>query len=530
MKKKEELKINSDIDIAKLRDKLSNGDLSQDEQNRIWQYLVREKVSKSIYALCHHLLKIRVSPSQKELCDFVQDESGKRKLVLWPRGHGKTSICTVAKSIHILMNNPEAKILILSATDTIAKDILRQIKHYFLYDEKFKFAFPELCPSDEKDFGTQDYFDVPCKKVISKEHSIEAGSFEANFTGKHFTHIIKDDLVIRENSETKDLCEKTIRINQLTYPLMETDAFELVIGTRYSYADMYGALIDAGFHQTSIKSVTKEDGSALCPEFFGPEKVSQAKRDCSSPYIYSCQYENSPVDPDTAVFKVDKIKKIKRDDLPVLNVFTMVDPAISEKSSADYSSIVTAGVDKDWNIYVLDIFRKRVNPSEIIEAIIEIYKRFKPFYVGVESVQYQKAISFFLRQKCKEENIHIPVKELTRDTRVSKYQRISGLSPKVEYEELFIVDECRNKEFLIEEMKRYPKTPHDDCIDALADILRMGFKLGAGEENRKIPTMKQGIYWDRIVEAMEEMPDVLGNQGLRPWDINLAEVLHFNAA
>jgi len=64
--------------------------------------------------------------------------------------------------------------------------------------------------------------------------------------------------------------------------------------------------------------------------------------------------------------------------LNTLKVYTFVDPAISQKQEADYTAIVTIGIDQNNRIYVLDIFHERVEPSDSINALFEIVKHWKP--------------------------------------------------------------------------------------------------------------------------------------------------------
>jgi hypothetical protein len=51
-----------------------------------------------------------------------------------------------------------------------------------------------------------------------------------------------------------------------------------------------------------------------------------------------------------------------------LEIFTFIDPAISEKQEADNTAIVTIGFDPRSNlIYHLDTIAKRMLPDEIID-------------------------------------------------------------------------------------------------------------------------------------------------------------------
>ena len=72
----------------------------------------------------------------------------------------------------------------------------------------------------------------------------------------------------------------------------------------------------------------------------------------------------------------------------MLKIMT-VDPAISLEKTADYSAIITCGIDTFGNIFILDIWRDRVQPSELIDKIFEIYEAHHPNHVGLETIAYQ---------------------------------------------------------------------------------------------------------------------------------------------
>jgi predicted phage terminase large subunit-like protein len=491
-------------------------------------HVAKERAKKDLFYLARTILgfKFLSEKTHRPLCEFIQNQKNNRKLILWPRFHCKTTICNTAYVIWLLINNPEARILILSATTTVARDMLSAIKGHFLQNERFRSIFPELCPSLGGDFGTQDHFDIPLKTEITKEHSVSAASMETNLTGKHWTVMIKDDCVTEQNSSTKELCEKLLHHNRLSYSLMDPGAEEIVIGTRYNFGDMYGYILEnmQDVYKTEIKAVFLDEKKIvpLWPESFPLEEIEKKRKE-SNDYVFSCQFMNDPVDPATAIFKIEKVKQVKKQDLPeTLNIFTTIDPAISEKATADYSVILTAGVDKDWNIYILDIERMHVKPDELIDKMISTYLRYKPFHISFEDVQFQKAVVYFFRSVCKQRNLNIPVKLLKRDTRESKFQRICALQPKVEFGELYVVEDCRNKSELLEEMRRYPKSRHDDILDALADVLRIGFP--PYQSQRKASQPGTLAYWERLLENAQEMEGRIGNEDVDGESNDIQEV------
>ena len=74
------------------------------------------------------------------------------------------------------------------------------------------------------------------------------------------------------------------------------------------------------------------------------------------------------------------------------------------RQEADYSAIVTIGITRDNNIYILDIFRDRVEPDELISNLIRIAEQYKPNTIGIETVQFQKMLALEIKKQMKMRN------------------------------------------------------------------------------------------------------------------------------
>lgn len=92
-------------------------------------------------------------------------------------------------------------------------------------------------------------------------------------------------------------------------------------------------------------------------------------------------------------------RKLERN-IPIKKLlkFTAIDPAISEKEKACYSSIATVAVDKNGNWYIIDITYGRWNPDSLWDQIFNVALNHKPIDVGIEAVGYQKSIKPILEK------------------------------------------------------------------------------------------------------------------------------------
>jgi predicted phage terminase large subunit-like protein len=131
---------------------------------------------------------------------------------------------------------------------------------------------------------------------------------------------------------------------------------------------------------------------------------------------------------------------------------------------ADYFVIATIAIDSDNNKYIIDIFRDRISPAEQPQKIIDIYKKFKPRRIKVETVGYQEALRTAVREIMREENLYIPGLEAGVKPRNSKSERLLSLVPLFAKGTFYFRPEDIKAQ---QEFLSYPKGKHDDIMDAI---------------------------------------------------------------
>ena len=126
--------------------------------------------------------------------------------------------------------------------------------------------------------------------------------------------------------------------------------------------------------------------------------------------------------PDDAPFKPEYIK-LHHDDFGRINcqpclrrevgdekkiipveLYTGVEPASSLSARADYFFIATIAIDASNNKYVVDIFRERLDPARQPQKIIDVYEKYRPKRMKIETVAYQEALRSATRALMLEKN------------------------------------------------------------------------------------------------------------------------------
>jgi len=201
------------------------------------------------------------------------------------------------------------------------------------------------------------------------------------------------------------------------------------------------------------------------------KEISKIRRKMG-PWAFSSQYMNDPVPPEDADFKREWFKYYEHSDLrkTEMNRYTLIDPAISVEKTADYTAMVTVGIDQYSNIYILDIVRERMKPDQIINTIFHQYERWHPQAIGLEEVAFQRALRYSIKKEMEERKRWLNIIELKPHAR-SKDQRIKGLQPLYAEGKVLHNRELAYNIYLEDELLRFPRGRNDDIIDALAYAL-----------------------------------------------------------
>ena len=342
--------------------------------------------------LMEAVLGYEVMPCHRHMLIF--QNSNPKTLTMAPRGIGKSTALTVIRAIFELVLNPNLRILIVSNTQLQAEIFLREIKQHFEANSRFIEIFGNLVGTkwDSKEIN------VKTRKTFAKESSISCCGVGGAIIGRHYDLIIGDDLVDEENSRT-DLQRERFKIwfYKSLDPTLEPDGRMFIHGTRYYPSDHYGHLIkyDEQYKCRSYPAISKKrDGhrTTLWPEKMSLEWLD-AKKKAMGSALFATQYQNDVSLLEGKIFRYEDMKFY--DDLPRegLRIFQGVDLAIKQKETADYFVICTIGKDQYNNIYLIDIFYKRLTFLQQTEAIKKRFELFKPLRVYIEANAYQDSQS-----------------------------------------------------------------------------------------------------------------------------------------
>lgn len=309
-------------------------------------------------------------------------------LDLWAREHMKSTLITFGGGIQEILRDPEITIGIFAANNKVAKPFLTQIKREFQDNEVLKARYPDvLWGNPQKEAPTWSVQEGILVKRQSnpKELTVEAhGLIDGMPTGRHFSLRIYDDVVTKE-MVTDQMIPKVTEARELSDNLSGGDGREWNVGTRYSFADTYGILIERGALKERRYPATKDGKKDGQPVLFSQEKWDEKK--IKQPSQIAAQMLQNPAAGEESTFDPIWLKSaVIRP--RTLNIYILVDPSKGPKSGkrSDRTGMPVIAVDSAENLYLVDGYRHRMNLDERWRLLKGLHKKWSNVK-GVQNVQ-----------------------------------------------------------------------------------------------------------------------------------------------
>jgi len=523
-------------------------ELSEKEEEVVKEE-AREKSKEDLHYLAKYLLGYdRITDHiHRQMASDIDTPRYRFKLLLWPRGHFKSTLATESFSIQKLIRDPNEHILLTNVKLENSRKFMRAIAAHFKTNPKFRWAWRDWWIKNyatafhKADMGekldwitrhTQDEF-ILLRPGSGREASITTGAVDASMVSQHYSTIIADDLVNREYVRTQEMVEKSILYFKDLLDLLDPDGDMVIIGTRWSHVDLYSWIIEefGGMASMrvprdiidmpepieekpekdktwmiSIKPTTLEN--PIFPEEYGRKEL-EALLHAKGPYEFGAQYLLNPTPAESQKFHKEWINWLDEplDDISDLMVCITVDPAASIQDQADRTAMAVCGYDKYNNMFFLDGLNEKLTEDELLDKLFDLadnYSRRGKFLlpIGFESVGFQQTYVYNFQRMMRERGRLFAVEEIKRRSRTTKEERILRLVPRIKngfYSPRSIIKRSpREGEYdlvqrLVWELVKFPFAGFDDLADALADQLDI-------VQAHKLPTQKKGTAKGKVVD------------------------------
>lgn len=391
-----------------------------------------------------------------------------------PRNHAKSTSVTLSYLLSAVLFRDRKFVLIVSDTEGQATQFLNNLKVELEENEDIVKLFG--ISSFIKDAAT----DLIVQMDDGYQFRIMAKGSEQKVRGTIWRNkrpdlIIGDDLENDEIVMNKDRRKKFRNwLFKALIPALSDDGIIRIVGTILHLDSALERLLgDETWISKRYRAHNPDFSFILWPERFPRERLEEIRHgyvEQGMPDGYSQEYLNYPIDEENAYFKREDLLPYTQEEIKKKNLmhYTAVDFAIGEKERADYTVIATIGISSESKMYVLDIKRGRWDAKEIIDSLFNVYTRYKPEMVIMEGGAIEKSISPFIRDEMYRRNTFLPLEVVIPNK--DKQSRARPLQARMRQGAVFFDHEASWYASLEEEMTQFPRSKHDDIVDALAWI------------------------------------------------------------
>lgn len=419
-----------------------------------------------------------------------------------PRGHAKTTVSST-EILYRIVNGLNHHILVVSDTYTQAKDIVDNIRSELEANAMLRWVYGEL---------QTDWHWTSGSFTTSNECRVVARGSNMKVRGLKYKHW-RPDLAVGDDLENDEAVIKPERrekllnwIKRALLPAMAKKGSQVaIVGTILHEDSLLNNLVEGreGFggwgRQRHAAIMMDKDGNeySIWPSMFPIVDLKRMRDDPDyerylGPIAFAQEMMNEAIDDAARIIKREWIYGPSESPRPysftekmaayrlanptlheskswltqeIVKIIMAVDPAISEKTTADYFAMAVIGVDREGQIWQLDTFRERIGDIDVqVNHILDFNDKWKPDQIKVEAVAYQAGLSRAVQKAAAARHSHAPVFPVTPDK--DKFRRAVLHSANFAGGLIHLRTDHPLFDLFVKELLDFPVGKNDDMFDA----------------------------------------------------------------
>ena len=402
-----------------------------------------------------------------------------RLIVTFPPRHGKSELTSRRFPAWLVGRDPYRHVMFATYNQPFAEDYGRAVRG-IIQSPSYKTVFPGTTLAKGS---------AAADRLVTEEGGMMAFVGRGgSSTGRGADFLIIDDpLKDREEANSPTTRESLWDWynDTMSSRLMSDTGAIVIIQTRWHEDDLVGRLTDpTNPHYNAEEAETwkiinipaiageddvlgREPGQALWPERFGLDYLESFRR--RNPVGFSALYQQTPTPEDGDFFKTEMLPGYRQNSLPKnLRIYAASDHAVGVKQTNDYTCLLVVGVDEFSNIWLLDCWWKREKTDKVVEAMLDLMRRWKPLVWWAESGHISKSIGPFLFKRMREEKVYVSIREQV--PAADKQSRAQSIAGRASMGMVRFPSDLAWCERARQECLKFPQARHDDFVDTLAHI------------------------------------------------------------
>jgi predicted phage terminase large subunit-like protein len=257
----------------------------------------------------------------------------------------------------------------------------------------------------------------------------------------------------------------------------------------------------------------RKPGEWLWPEAFGEKQLGGVRR--RGGWVWSALFQQRPSPEEGLMFTADHIQRYSpgKLDLTALQIYGSSDYAVTEKETQkddpDFTVHMVWGVDRDLNVYLLDLWRGRTQSDQWVMHWMRLVKKWKPLRWFEEQGQIIRAMGPLINTTMEQESTYVDRVQMTSGQ--DKSMRAQVLLGWSAMGKLFLPEHAELPANILDhlnafetELLQFPTGRHDDTVDAATLFARGLDRIIAGEPPRKKQRSPHGDTLDDLWSRHEQ--------------------------
>jgi predicted phage terminase large subunit-like protein len=421
-----------------------------------------------------------------------------RLAIFMPPGSAKSTYASVLFPPWFLANEPGSSILAASHTIELAEKWGRRVRNL---TAEYPGTLGIALSSDSQAAGRWSL--QSGGEYFAAGVGVGIAGFRADLA------IIDDPVRSREDADSETMRERTwdwFKSDLATR--MKPGGRMVLIQTRWHDDDLAGRILaemERGgdrWEVLSLPAEAEEDdplgrapGEFLWDDEYGYAKFLAHEKATQLPRNWSALYQQRPAPEGGNYFQDGWLKPY--DKLPTrdtLRIYGASDYAVTD-NGGDFTCHVVLGIDPEWRIYVLDLWREQATPDRWIEAFCDLVQEWRPIGWAEEGGQIKASVGPFLERRMRERKAYVYREAFP--SRHDKAVRAQSIRGRMAMNGLYVPTSAPWYPAFRTELLAFPAGKHDDQVDALSLV---------------------GQFLDRMIPGRKpppaDPPPIVGIQGL----------------